>query len=218
MRSSAAVAARGMMKRILKLLKNDWERVLFWLFSILFALVLLAWGLGFGREKETSSVSRSVPLQTSLLNQETAFAFQDDLPANAGQVIDPFALNIALPQARPPRRPLQTGAASSDGGSPPRPAVAPAPKPKPPPETPPPPPPVEKKMNCEYLGCMTTASGQKVALIKDTDSGKTGFLTAGEKFGGLEIKEFTDQAVTVKNARGTEVKIEFGKRIPVVIE
>jgi len=97
----------------------------------------------------------------------------------------------------------------------------PAPKPVDPPKPKPKPKPPSIRI-VEYRGTMTTTSGERVALVqtKDPVSKKEAlrFVKKGGKLLGVEISDFTEDALKVRDSKGRSRSIAFGEQQKIVTE
>ena len=202
------------MDKLLHKLKTDWEIALFW--AVLVALVgaLAVWLTASGDREEAPPKGSAKPRQSIL--GDNAFAFLD--PANVPGLADnPFSFGYKAEQKRPWRTPTTTPPAA-------RPAAAPAAvaAPTPTPAAPVKPAAPTPARVLTYRGYMQTASGQMVAFMTVTDPATKKStleqLAVGRNVDGIEIKEFTPEALEVVGPKGDARTIPKGGRKKIELE
>ncbi len=196
------------MNRFLTTLSQEWEKALLWASIALLVLLAAGWLGGFGDQGRKGVALAAAQPQQSMLNDKTAYAFLTLEEPAPLPVPHPFSCNLD-------KRVRSRFRGNQKNETKPSPKTAPPPPKKPPkPEPKPAPPPPKKKvfLTVGYLGAMTTASGQTVALLETVDSGQRQFLKPGDRLGGFQVETVTDAELTLKTDTGQSLTIPFGKR------
>jgi outer membrane biosynthesis protein TonB len=220
------------MKRYIKQIAAEWEKLLFWITFVLLLAVLALWLAGFGQRVGETLSKREAPPGRSLLGQGAYAFLNEPAPVELSGDKNPFGLTLegVTPKRRfkPWQRQEEAPKEKPKEPEKPRPFQTvtkvepkpPADKPQPPPEKPKPKPQVVRLV--EYRGTMTTTSGEKVALVQTQDpvakQESLAFVRKGGEIGGLKVVDFTETAVEVMDPSGKKQKILFGEQKRLVLE
>jgi hypothetical protein len=195
-------------------LSRDWEKVVFAASAGLFALFLILWLGAFGRPETGAPVQQEIPTHPSLIDSQTAFAFCEGLPVPEFQA--PHAFSASLKERVPLRPPTREKPPAVKPQPKPKPVVKPQPKPKPIAKPQPKPKP-QVTRTVTYLGCLTSASGVKLALVQELDTGRTRSLQVGDRGAGFEVLGFSGESLTAKLPGGRQVEVKVGAKQAFVI-
>ncbi len=232
------------MKRIFSKIINRWEVAFFWIAVILIVVVVVMLITGFGENRPQPIVRNEAPAYKSLLSDD-ALAFVE-LPSQP-IAKNPFSLQIKVREAKQ-QKPWQQPKADPENSKPqgeqagktqtedkvkppevkteePK-QVAKVEEPSPPkPEKPEPPPEPQKPPEVrvvEFLGMMTTTSGKRSAYIQMTNPANKNqelrFLSTGSMLDGLKIENFSEDSLTVIDAKGEKQEILFGQKKSITLE
>jgi hypothetical protein len=197
-------------------LSRDWEKVVFAASAGLFALFLILWLGGFNRPEEGTPAQQEIPSHPSLINSQTAFAFCEELPVPKFQA--PHAFSASLKERVPLRPPTPKKPPEVKPKPKPLPKPEPKPQPKPEPKVKPKPKPKPQVMRTvTYLGCLTSASGKKLALVQELDTGRTLSLQVGDRGAGFEVLAFSGESLTATIPGGRQVVVKVGAKQAFVI-
>lgn len=193
-------------------LKEEWERCVLYGSGLLLFLVCVFWLMDYGREDNMMLGQKSAPLNPSLINHDTAFAFLNPPPSVRFRKEHPFAFVLEAHKEQPKTKPWKskTKKKSSKWQAPKWRSSKKKAKAKnnPPPE----PIKVKRTQTVEYNGWLTSLSGQKVAHLKDVKTGSDVYLKRGGKIGDFKVVEFQDTLLTLVDSAGKEWQINFGQR------
>lgn len=223
------------MKALLRRLAAEWEKTLFWVTVALLVVFIGIQLVGLLHEGEGDTTASSGGVKRpSLLNEETAFAFLQPLPAPGDEVRNPFAFTCKIPpQAQAAVQPAERRAWRRDKTpTPPPPAPAeqkPAPQPqvaeqKPPPPKAAAPAPPKRSVSIAYRGVYKGGDdpGRQLAFLtaRPGDSGTTALAVAavGEAVGGVTVKSFSPEVLVVTAPTGEEVTITLGEQKKIQLE
>ena len=233
------------MKQFLGKIFREWEKTIFWCGVAVFSLVLLLWLSGFGEDDDQSVSRQGAPPQRSLLN-ETALAFLQEIAPEDVKVKNPFAFVV---ERKKPRRPWERqpekkpkpdqGKGGEAATTMPKPITSkpvtpnvvklPIPTVAVPVVKPPPPKPVKPKPKkplasriVEYRGTMTTATGERVALVKTSNplSKETfiKFMRENDSVQGIKIGAFGEESLKLVDPKGKSSEVMFGEKKTITIE
>jgi len=211
------------MKRVFQNALEKWEKSLFWLTVMIWLAIGGGWLYGrLGGGEGDLRPPQKTQAPRSLVNLRTALAFRKP-PAPLRMERDPFLFVLKVPKVaaiKPwkkhpkfhvkiphvkhvtPPKPKKTGTA-------PKKTAKPAPKPKP-----------KKRIVriVQYQGCMTTASGRKLALIRELTTKRLDYMAPGSRLGELIIQDFDTKGLRVKDPRGKVFTIGFSQKRQITFE
>lgn len=199
------------MSKLTTALARQWETVALYAMGLVLVVLLCLWLIGLGERAPTQLAAGAAPVQVSLLNQDTAFRFQEPLPQASFTGAHPFTFDSQLHARRPPRQ-------GRDVPPPTNVTVAVRPPENPTARVPPAqPPPPKPQRRVQYLGTMTTPSGRTVGMLRDSTAGAL-LIEAGKEYEGLKVKGFSAKELTAVGPTGAELVIPFGQEAQVPLE
>ena len=194
--------------------------------AVVCLLALAVWIASFGRKERRALSRREAQPYVSMLAAD-AFAFLDPIPPLDPKSSNPFRFETVVAVKKPRKRKVpKIKPVLKKATAPAKKAVLPVAEvtqPVKPVEKPKPRPPVRPfgARIWKYLGSQTLKSGKRKAIIKVTDpaSGKKDFLSpkVGEMVDGVEIRQFDQDAVLLREANGRAGRIRFGHEKKVVV-
>ncbi len=208
------------MNRLLENALENWEKSLFWLVVAIWLAIGAAWLYSRLNPREGGiRPPQSTKTPRSLVNLRTALAFRKPPPPlHLGR--DPFLFVLKLKSRAPKPWTKHPNFHVVIPHIKPIAHAKPKPKPKPRPKPPKPKPKPKKKIVriVQYQGCVTTASGVKMALVRELTTKKLDYLTPGARLGELTILDFDSKGLRVKDPQGKEFTIAFSQKRQISFE